>query len=236
MADVIEEYFRCGSCRAMVIQLTDRMGRKLGQCDLKPRTGSVAAHDYACIDYRLDRNRLVPNAKVPDDADTTPRQRQRQRVLDGATERMQRASKPRRPRPEEPPPKVKLQQIPLGEDGEGGQEAEMDRDELKKVLAEVLDEALGVSDAPMHKRYLGGKVVIHPANPEHASKEVDIDVLYRKIVTVRDKLRVLEHKLNSNEELPQHDKVQMRGYITGCYGALKTFNFLFRDREEWFGG
>ena len=71
----------------MEIQLTDRMGRKLGQCDLKPRTGSVAAHDYACIDYRLDRDRLVPGAKVPDDADMTPRQRHRRSALEGARDR-----------------------------------------------------------------------------------------------------------------------------------------------------
>lgn len=236
MADVIEEYFRCGSCKAMVVQLTDRLGRKIGQCDLKPRTGSVSAHDYACRDYRLDRSRLVPGAKVPDDADSTPRERERQRALQGATERMQRLPKPRRAAAAAPPPKVKLQQIPLGEPGLAGEESEMDRDELKQVLAEVLDEALGISDAPMHKRYQGGKVVIHPANPEQASKEVDIDVLFRKIVTVRDKLRVLEQKINTHEDLAQRDKVQIQGYITGCYGALKTFNFLFTDREEWFGG
>ena len=233
MADVIEEYFRCGSCKAMVVQLTDRMGRKLGQCDRKPRTGSVAAHDYACPDYRLDRNRLVPGAKVPDDADLTPLQRQRQRALDGARERMKRQPRTRRPRVEEPPPKVKLRQIPLG--GEDGEEDEMDRDELKQVLAEVLDEALGISDAPMHKRYRGGSVVIKPADPELAAKDEEIDVLFRKIVTVRDKLRVLEQKINGNDELPHHDKIQLQGYITGCYGALKTFNFLFQDRDDWFG-
>ena len=103
------------------------------------------------------------------------------------------------------------------------------------MLAEILDEALGISDAPMHKRYEGGKVVIHPADPELASKEVEIDVLFRKIVTVRDKLRVLEQKINANEELPQHDKIGLQGYITGAYGALKTFNFLFQDRKDWFG-
>ena len=106
----------------MEIQLTDRMGRKLGQCDLKPRTGSVAAHDYACIDYRLDRDRLVPGAKVPDDADMTPRQRHRRSALEGARDRMQRLPKTRRSKAPEPPPKPKLQQIhirdaPVGDSG-----------------------------------------------------------------------------------------------------------------------
>ena len=31
------------------------------------------------------------------------------------------------------------------------------------------------------------------------------------------------------------DKVQIQGYISSCYGSLKTFNFLFRDRDDWFG-
>ncbi len=42
----------------------------------------------------------------------------------------------------------------------------MQRDELKAILREVLDEALGVSDTPIHPRFQGGKVVVHPANAE----------------------------------------------------------------------
>ena len=36
----------------------------------------------------------------------------------------------------------------------------MDRHTLKSILAEVLDEALNVSDAPMATRFRGGKVLV----------------------------------------------------------------------------
>jgi len=112
----------------------------------------------------------------------------------------------------------------------------MQRSELKALLAEVLDEALGVADAPIHPRYYGGKVVVQPANPELQAKEIDIEVFFRKIVTMRDKLRVLEQRINASDKLEPAEKVQLQQYITGCYGSLTSFNFLFRDRDDWFVG
>lgn len=230
---VREDYFRCGSCRAFDAELTDRMGRTMGECGKRARRGQIAAHDYACVDYRVDRDRLIPGAKVPDDAELTPREKERRRVLEGATERMSRA----RPAPtsrrtvdDDPPPRPKLRDIPLSLDGDDA----MDRDALKAILAEVLDEALGVSDPPMQRRYRGGKVIIQPSDPELASKEVEIDVLFKKITSVRDKLRVLEQKVNASEGLDQEERAALQGYVTSCYGSLKTFNFLFADRDDWF--
>ncbi|MCO4760216.1 MAG: hypothetical protein KC502_01850 [Myxococcales bacterium] len=230
MADVYEDYFHCGSCQRFEVAFTDRMGRTLGQCFRKPRRATIAAHDFACDDYRLQRDRLIAGAKVPDDAPVaTPREQMRRRALEQATASHKRGTKKRRPRTVHIESKPKIQEIPLGEEGE-----DVDRDELKDLLAEVIDEALAMSDPPMHPRYRGGKLVIHPANEELAAKEVPIDIFFRKITTVRDKLRVLEQKVNGNKALEPDERAQMQGYITGCYGALKTFNMLFADRDDWF--
>lgn len=230
---VREDYFRCGSCRAFRAERTDRMGRTMGECGKRARRGQIAAHDYACQDYRVDHDRLIPGAKVPEDDHLTPRERERRRALEGASERMSRArpaSTPRRTYAEEPAPRPKLRDIPLSLDGDDA----MDRDELKSILAEVLDEALGVSDPPMQRRYRGGKVVIQPADTDLAAKEIEVDVLFKKITSVRDKLRVLEQKVNTADGLDQEERAALQGYITGCYGSLKSFNFLFADREDWF--
>lgn len=232
MADVYEDYFHCGSCGSFEVAFVDRMGRTQGQCFRKPRRGTVGAHDFACQDYRLQRDRLIPGAKVPDDAPVhSPRELMRKRALSQAADSQRRAAarRPKKSRAPEVPVKPKIQEIPLGEEGE-----DVDRDVLKDLLAEVIDEALAMSDPPMHPKFRGGKVVIQPANEELASKEVAIDVFFRKITTVRDKLRVLEQKVNGNKSLEPDERAQMQGYITGCYGALKTFNMLFADRDDWF--
>ena len=228
MADVYEDFGRCGSCRSYEVAFSDRLGRTMGQCFRKPRRATVPAHDHACEDYRLDRSRLIPGAKVPDDLpDESPRERQRRMQLERASRSVQRRTKPRAAKPL-PSARVKIQQIPLG------QGDDMDREELKSLLAEVLDEAFAVSDPPIHPRYHGGKLIIQPGNTELASKEIDLEIFFRKITSVRDKLRVLEQKVNSHKDLSTEDRAQMQGYISGCYGALKTFNMLFADRDDWF--
>ncbi len=75
-----------------------------------------------------------------------------------------------------------------------------------------------------------------PGREGTQEKCLPIDTLFNKIVMIRDKLRVLEQKINGSKSLSAQEKVQLQQYITGCYGSLTTFNVLFADRADGFSG
>jgi hypothetical protein len=112
----------------------------------------------------------------------------------------------------------------------------MDADEFRRVLADVIRDELGVADVEMAGRWEGGELILKPGKPGLQEKRVPIDALFHKIVLIRDKLRVLEQKINSNPKLAGDEKLQLQQYVTGCYGSLTTFNVLFADREDQFVG
>ncbi len=67
------------------------------------------------------------------------------------------------------------------------------------------------------------------------SKEIPIDGFFHKIVMVRDRLRVMEQRINSSK-LEEDEKVNLQQYITRIYGSLTTFNILFADKDDYFVG
>ncbi len=112
----------------------------------------------------------------------------------------------------------------------------MNPDEFRSVLREVLRDELGVTEVELGSRWVGGEVVLKPGKEGTQEKRVPIDAFFHKVVMIRDKLRVLEQRINGHAKLTDEDKVQLQQYVTGCYGSLTTFNVLFADREEGFAG
>ena len=79
-------------------------------------------------------------------------------------------------------------------------------------------------------------MVLKPGKAGLQEKRIPVESLFHKVVMIRDKLRVLEQKINAHPKLGPDEKVQMQQYITGCYGSLTTFNVLFSNREDQFVG
>jgi hypothetical protein len=114
---------------------------------------------------------------------------------------------------------------------------DMDANEFRRVLRYVIRDELGVSaDVQLAGKWEGGEIILKPGKEGVQEKRIPIDALFHKVVMIRDKLRVLEQKINGNPKLAAEDKVQLQQYVTGCYGSLTTFNVLFADREDQFVG
>ena len=112
----------------------------------------------------------------------------------------------------------------------------MDMDEFRKVLREVIAEELGVARVDLGGRWQGGELVLRPGREGTAEKRIPLESFFNKVVMIRDRLRVLEQKVNGHAALSAEDKVQLQQYITACYGSLTTFNVLFARREDGFVG
>lgn len=107
---------------------------------------------------------------------------------------------------------------------------------LEKSLARVLEAYdLLPADVEIAQRWEGGSLIIRDAHGEVQEREIPIDTFFNKIVMVRDRLRVLEQRVNSSN-LPNEDKIKMQQYITRAYGSLTTFNILFQEKEDRFVG
>jgi len=148
---------------------------------------------------------------------------------EGALRHKPAAGSPRRFRDAEPDPEPR---IPLPQEID----IDMDQDEFRRVLREVLRDELGVGEVALGDRWRGGEMILKPGKDGTQPKSIPLDALFHKIVMVREKLRVLEQKLNAAKGLADDEKVQLQQYVTACYGSLTTFNVLFRDREDWFVG
>ncbi len=103
---------------------------------------------------------------------------------------------------------------------------------IKNLLADIINQE---STVDLGDKWDGGKLIFKPGNPELKSYELPIDTFFHKLVMVRDRLRVMEQRINSSK-LTDEEKVNLQQYITKIYGSLTSFNVLFSAREDGFIG
>lgn len=211
-----EDDKRCGSCARFVrvIETIDNTGevRRVGECLLGVWPSPLFSHS-TCSQY-VRRGTFAANQSLKKPART--------RGFGGRVSGRAASTDPVAPQRLE----IELPEELL----------DMNADEFREVLREVLRDELGVSSPPILPRWEGGEMILKPGKEGTAEKRIPLETLFSKVVMIRDKLRVLEQKINAHSKLTAEEKVAMQTYVTGCYGSLTTFNALFANKGDHFVG
>lgn len=113
---------------------------------------------------------------------------------------------------------------------------ELTYNNLEKSLIKILSSWSDISPiTDLGDKWEGGKLILQPYDTSMQSKEIPLETFFHKIVMVRDRLRVMEQRINSSK-LTDEEKVNLQQYITRIYGSLTTFNVLFKSKDQYFKG
>ena len=112
----------------------------------------------------------------------------------------------------------------------------MSLNEFEKSLAKVLRSFSDITEVvELGDKWKNGTLIIKPYEDDLKPKEIPIEVFFKKIIMTRDRLRVMEQRINSSG-LTEEEKVNLQQYLTRIYGSLTTFNVLFKYKDDHFVG
>ena len=119
----------------------------------------------------------------------------------------------------------------------GGESGAITIADIEQALNNILDQRLHDTQmVPIAPKWKRGNMILKPGDTTQQSKEVPIETFCHTIVMVRDRLRVMEQKINANKVMTDDEKVDLQQYITAIYGSLTTFNVLFKETLHQFKG
>lgn len=108
--------------------------------------------------------------------------------------------------------------------------------DIESSLVNILKKWSDASEiVPIADKYKGGKLILEPADTNLKPYELSIDTFFHKITMVRDRLRVMEQRINASD-LDEQGKIDLQQYITRIYGSLTSFNVLFKSKSQQFVG
>jgi hypothetical protein len=108
--------------------------------------------------------------------------------------------------------------------------------EAERALTKILKHFNAVQEeVELGDKWIGGHLLLRPAEATLKEKEIPIESFFHKIVMARDRLRVMEQRINASN-LSDEEKVNLQQYITKIYGSLTSFNLLFKYKEDYFVG
>lgn len=252
-----EGWRKNGTCGACSFFQTDfgQPPTLYGHCKMYPRNASRTSNDSTCKEFRPlpgfeEKVVLNPRIHVPDsrraekrpidvDVGSVIKRRRDGDEVEVVPESTRQFFQAPSPAPAEaastPPAERAATPGPAAPSSASGAVAGalsdpgggVDPQQMEDAMLDVVESFGVISDVRMID-YTGGLFVLRPGDVELKPHELELDALFHKFVMIRDRLRVLEQKVNANDALSDLDKIELHVPITRTYGALTAFNSLFR--------
>jgi hypothetical protein len=110
-------------------------------------------------------------------------------------------------------------------------------DDVETTLIDILKKWSDISEVVhLADKWKKGVMILKSYDESLKPKEIPIETFFHKIVMLRDRLRVMEQKINGHSVLTDAEKIELQQYITRIYGSLTTFNILFKNSSQVFVG
>jgi len=115
----------------------------------------------------------------------------------------------------------------------------MEDTEIYELVYDAVRQALtdenADGEARISRRMADGELIFRDGTGRDV-KTMSMASAFKKITSVREKLRMIEQRINSHPSMSVTEKAELQTYLTRCYGSLTSFNFLFRNPNEGFKG
>ncbi len=109
-------------------------------------------------------------------------------------------------------------------------------DQVESMMVKVIRKFSDIQETvDLGDKWEGGTMTLEPGRTDLQSKEIPIETFFHKLVMVRDRIRVMEQRINSSN-LSEEEKVSLQQYITRIYGSLTSFNVLLQYKTDSFVG
>ena len=89
--------------------------------------------------------------------------------------------------------------------------------------------ALGVVPGATTMPLDGLTLTLVPRDPSLQSKEIPVEALFLKLTSMRDKLRILEQRVNAADGLGTAERAALQAQITATYASFAGFAAFFSD-------
>jgi len=109
----------------------------------------------------------------------------------------------------------------------------IDAETLDLALLDILERYGLSAPLPLDREFRGATLVLQPADRGLKAAEIEVDYLFHKVIMVRDRLRLVEQKINANSALSNLEKIELHHFITRGYGAMSALTNIFRKTSQF---